>query len=186
MSFWKPGTVAPGSSLDRDAENEADEAVLIHAEKQYRHLSLQQQRERLPVFKLRKELLYLVETYQTTIVVGETGCGKTTQIPQYLRESGWATHGKQIACTQPRRIAATSVAQRVAEEMNCVLGSEVGYLIRFDDQTSDKTQIKYMTDGMLFRETMIDPLLSRYSVVMVDEAHERSLYTDILIGVLKK
>jgi ATP-dependent RNA helicase DDX35 len=87
---------------------------------------------------------------------------------------------------QPRRIAATSVAQRVAEEMNCTLGSEVGYLIRFDDQTSDKTKIKYMTDGMLFRETMIDPLLTNYSVVMIDEAHERSLYTDILIGVIKK
>ncbi|RCH88984.1 hypothetical protein CU098_002468, partial [Rhizopus stolonifer] len=145
-----------------------------------------QQRERLPVFKLRRELLYLVETYQTVIVVGQTGCGKTTQIPQYLMESGWATHGKQIACTQPRRIAATSVAQRVAEEMNCNLGAQVGYLIRFDDQTSDKTKIKYMTDGMLFRETMIDPMLSNYSVIMIDEAHERSLYTDVLIGVIKK
>jgi ATP-dependent RNA helicase DDX35 len=101
-------------------------------------------------------------------------------------ESGWTTNNKQIACTQPRRIAATSVALRVAEEMNCSLGSEVGYLIRFDDQTSDKTKIKYMTDGMLFRETMIDPLLTNYSVIMIDEAHERSLYTDILIGVIKK
>lgn len=70
--------------------------------------------------------------------------------------------------------------------MNCPLGSEVGYLIRFDDQTSDRTKIKYMTDGMLFRETMIDPLLTKYSVIMIDEAHERSLYTDILIGVIKK
>jgi ATP-dependent RNA helicase DDX35 len=70
--------------------------------------------------------------------------------------------------------------------MNCSVGGEVGYLIRFDDQTSDKTKIKYMTDGMLFRETMIDPLLTKYSVIMIDEAHERSLYTDILIGVIKK
>ncbi|KAI8064826.1 uncharacterized protein B0P05DRAFT_229952 [Gilbertella persicaria] len=100
MSFWKPGTLAPGSSLDRDTENETGEAVVAHADKQYRHLTLKQQRERLPVFKLRRELLYLVETYQTVIVVGQTGCGKTTQIPQYLMESGWATHGKQIACTQ--------------------------------------------------------------------------------------
>ncbi|KAI8068866.1 P-loop containing nucleoside triphosphate hydrolase protein [Thamnidium elegans] len=186
MAFWKPGTVAPGSALDRDTENETEEAVVAHAEKQYRHLTLQQQRERLPVFKLRRELLYVIEKYQTTIVVGQTGCGKTTQIPQYLMEAGWAANGKQIACTQPRRIAATSVAQRVSEEMNCPLGSEVGYLIRFDDQTSDRTKIKYMTDGMLFRETMIDPLLTKYSVIMIDEAHERSLYTDILIGVIKK
>ncbi|CAO3628301.1 unnamed protein product [Mucor hiemalis] len=186
MAFWKPGTLAPGSSLDRDTENETGEAVIAHAEKQYRHLTISQQREQLPVFKLRKELLYVIEKYQTTIVVGQTGCGKTTQIPQYLMESGWATNGQQIACTQPRRIAATSVAQRVAEEVNCTLGSEVGYLIRFDDQTSDRTKIKYMTDGMLFRETMIDPLLTKYSVIMIDEAHERSLYTDILIGVIKK
>jgi HrpA-like RNA helicase len=78
------------------------------------------------------------------------------------------------------------VAQRVAEEKNCTLGSQVGYLIRFDDQSSNDTQIKYMTDGMLFRETLIDPLLTKYSLIMIDEAHERSLYTDILIGVIKK
>jgi HrpA-like RNA helicase len=78
------------------------------------------------------------------------------------------------------------VAQRVAEEKNCTLGSQVGYLIRFDDQSSNQTQIKYMTDGMLFRETLIDPLLTKYSLIMIDEAHERSLYTDILIGVIKK
>ncbi|OBZ83250.1 putative ATP-dependent RNA helicase DHX35 [Choanephora cucurbitarum] len=186
MSFWKPGTLVPGSSLDRDTENESSKAIVAHAEKQHRHLTLKQQRDRLPVFKLRRELLYLLETFQTVVIVGQTGCGKTTQIPQYLYESGWSGNGKQIACTQPRRIAATSVAQRVAEEMNCELGAEVGYLIRFDDKTSEKTKIKYMTDGMLFRETMIDPLLSNYSVVMIDEAHERSLYTDVLIGVLKK
>ncbi|ORZ23561.1 putative ATP-dependent RNA helicase DHX35-like protein [Absidia repens] len=186
MAFWKPGTIAPGSAVDRDTENETDTAVVAHAEQQYRHLTLKQQRERLPVFKLRRELLYSVETYQTTIVIGQTGSGKTTQIPQYLEEAGWAGKGKQIACTQPRRIAATSVSQRVADEKNVKLGAEVGYLIRFDDQTSSKTRIKYMTDGMLFRETMIDPLLTNYDVIMIDEAHERSLYTDILLGVLKK
>ncbi|OAD09109.1 hypothetical protein MUCCIDRAFT_188277 [Mucor lusitanicus CBS 277.49] len=103
MSFWKPGTVAPGSTLDRDTENETGEAVVAHAEKQYRHLTLTQQRERLPVFKLRRELLYLLGKYQTVIVVGQTGSGKTTQIPQYLMESGWASKGKQIACTQKKR-----------------------------------------------------------------------------------
>ncbi|KAI8079931.1 P-loop containing nucleoside triphosphate hydrolase protein [Halteromyces radiatus] len=186
MAFWKPGTIAPGSSVDRDTENETDTTVIAHAEQQYRHLTLKQQRERLPVFKLRRELLYSIETYQTTIVIGQTGCGKTTQIPQYLEEAGWTRNRKQIACTQPRRIAATTVAQRVADEKSVKLGDEVGYLIRFDDQTSSKTRIKYMTDGMLFRETMIDPLLTNYDVVMIDEAHERSLYTDILLGVLKK
>ncbi|KAI9308744.1 Asp-Glu-Ala-His box polypeptide 35, isoform CRA_a [Cunninghamella echinulata] len=186
MAFWKPGAIAPGSNVDRDTENESDKVVIAHSEHLYRHLTLKQQRERLPIFKLRRELLYAVETYQTTIVIGQTGCGKTTQIPQYLDEAGWTNNGKQIACTQPRRIAATTVAQRVADEKNCKLGAEVGYLIRFDDQTSSKTRIKYMTDGMLFRETMIDPLLTNYDVIMIDEAHERSLYTDILLGVIKK
>ncbi|KAG0171394.1 hypothetical protein DFQ30_001077 [Apophysomyces sp. BC1015] len=162
MSFWKPGTVAPGSAVDRETENESDATVIAHAAQHLHHLTLQQQRERLPVFSLRRELLYLIETFQTVIVVGQTGCGKTTQIPQYLDEAGWTANGKQIACTQ------------------------VGYLIRFDDQTSARTRIKYMTDGMLFRETMIDPLLTKYSVIMIDEAHERSLYTDILLGVIKK
>jgi ATP-dependent RNA helicase DDX35 len=113
--------------------------------------------------------------------------GKTTQIPQYLHEAGWTQGGRVIACTQPRRVAATSIAARVAEEMGVQLGQEVGYAVRFEDVSSSRlTRIKYMTDGMLFRETMTDPLLKRYSVIMIDEAHERSLYTDILLGVLKK
>ena len=115
------------------------------------------------------------------------GSGKTTQLPQYLMEAGWAADGRVIACTQPRRVAATSVAARVAEEVGSVLGDEVGYTIRFEDLSSPtRTRIKYLTDGMLFRETMVDPLLSRYSVIMIDEAHERSCYSDLLLGVLKK
>ncbi|KZT51976.1 P-loop containing nucleoside triphosphate hydrolase protein, partial [Calocera cornea HHB12733] len=109
------------------------------------------------------------------------------QLPQYLLEAGWAREGRVIACTQPRRISATSVAQRVAEEVGSVLGDEVGYTIRFEDLSDpDRTRIKYLTDGMLFRECMRDPLLSKYSVIMIDEAHERSAYTDLLLGVLKK
>ena len=121
-----------------------------------------------------------------TIVVGQTGSGKTTQLPQYLEQAGWCEEGKVVAVTQPRRVAATTVAARVAEEMSCKLGEEVGYSIRFEDVTSAKTRIKFLTDGLLLREALADPLLSRYSVIMIDEAHERSLSTDILLGVLKK
>jgi len=120
-------------------------------------------------------------------MVGQTGCGKTTQLPQYLLEAGWAADGRVIACTQPRRVAATSVAARVSNEVGTKLGDEVGYTIRFEDVSDkDRTRILYMTDGMLFRETLVDPLLSRYSVIMIDEVHERSVYTDLLLGILKK
>ncbi len=116
----------------------------------------------------------------------ETGCGKSTQLPQYLHESGWTKQGHNVVCTQPRRIAAITVASRVAEEFGCKLGEEVGYGIRFDFKVSDKTVIKFYTDGVLLRETMTDPLLSKYSVIIVDEAHQRTLHSDILMGLLKK
>jgi ATP-dependent RNA helicase DDX35 len=132
------------------------------------------------------ELLYLLENYPTVIIVGSTGCGKSTQIPQYLYECGWTSSKFQVCCTQPRRVAATSVAERVATEMGCRVGDEVGYSIRFEDSSSERTRIKFLTDGMLIREMMVDPLLSKYSVVMVDEAHERSINTDLLLGLLKK
>ncbi|KAB2573684.1 putative ATP-dependent RNA helicase DHX35 [Lasiodiplodia theobromae] len=140
----------------------------------------------LPIARHREALLYLVETFPVTIVVGHTGSGKTTQIPQFLDQAGWCAEGKLMAVTQPRRVAATSVAARVAEEMGCNLGQDVGYSIRFEDVTSAATRIKFLTDGMLLREALVDPLLSRYSVIMVDEAHERSLSSDLLLGLLKK
>ena len=148
--------------------------------------SLYQVPSLLPIARHRQNLLYLIETFPVTIVVGQTGSGKTTQIPQYLEQAGWCEEGKVVAVTQPRRVAATTVATRVAEEMGCKLGEEVGYSIRFEDVTSAKTRIKFLTDGLLLREALADPLLSKYSVIMVDEAHERSLSTDILLGVLKK
>jgi ATP-dependent RNA helicase DDX35 len=140
----------------------------------------------LPIAQLKDQLLYTIETHPITIVVGETGSGKTTQIPRYLLDSGWCSDGKQIAVTQPRRIAATSVAARVAEELGTPLGQNVGYSIRFEDVTSAATQVKFVTDGLLLREMLVDPLLKRYSVIMVDEAHERSLSSDILLSLLKK
>ncbi|KAH8907165.1 P-loop containing nucleoside triphosphate hydrolase protein [Coniochaeta sp. PMI_546] len=140
----------------------------------------------LPIAKHRESLLYLFETYPVTIVVGQTGSGKSTQIPQFLEQAGWCADGKSIAVTQPRRVAATTVAARVAEEVGCELGKEVGYSIRFEDVTSATTRIKFLTDGLLIREALVDPLLTRYSVIMVDEAHERSISSDILLGLLKK
>ncbi|KAF8582410.1 P-loop containing nucleoside triphosphate hydrolase protein [Ramaria rubella] len=123
-------------------------------------------------------------------MVGETGSGKTTQylIPQFAAYSDLPhTKGKMIACTQPRRVAAMSVAKRVADEMDVALGKQVGYSIRFEDMTEHGTTfLKYMTDGMLLREAMNDSLLERYSTIILDEAHERTLATDILMGLLKK
>lgn len=148
-------------------------------------MSMKQQRESLPVFKFRKQLLDAVRENQLLIVVGDTGSGKTTQLTQYLAEGGYGNNGI-IGCTQPRRVAAMSVAKRVAEEVGCKLGAEVGYTIRFEDCTSPETKIKYMTDGMLQREVLLDPDLKKYSVIMLDEAHERTIATDVLFGLLKK
>ncbi|AET37866.1 DEAH-box RNA-dependent ATPase PRP2 Ecym_2113 [Eremothecium cymbalariae DBVPG len=149
--------------------------------------SMKAARKSLPVYSFREELLKAINEHQVLIVVGETGSGKTTQLPQYLVEDGYTKGGRMIvACTQPRRVAATSVATRVADEMNVVLGREVGYQIRFDDKTTKNvTVLKYMTDGMLLREFLTDPELTNYSCIMIDEAHERTLATDILLGLLK-
>ena len=148
-------------------------------------MSIKEQRESLPVFRFRNQLLDAVRENQLLIVVGDTGSGKTTQLTQYLAEGGFANTG-MIGCTQPRRVAAMSVAKRVAEEVGCKLGEEVGYTIRFEDCTSPATKIKYMTDGMLQREVLLDPDIKRYSVIMLDEAHERTIATDVLFGLLKK
>ena len=147
--------------------------------------TLKEQREYLPAFAVREDLLRVVRENQVTIIIGETGSGKTTQLTQFLYEDGYGRNGR-IACTQPRRVAAMSVAKRVSEEMGVEVGSTVGYAIRFEDFTSDETVIKYMTEGILLRESLNEPDLDRYSCIIMDEAHERALNTDILLGLFKK
>lgn len=160
--------------------------------------SIRQQREYLPVFTVREELLNVIRENGVVIVVGETGSGKTTQLTQYLMEEGYTEYGI-VGCTQPRRVAAVSVAKRVSEEVAASvaelgrrplderdeLGGTVGYAIRFEDCTSERTVVKYMTDGVLLRESLRDPDLNKYSAIIMDEAHERSLNTDVLFGVLR-
>jgi pre-mRNA-splicing factor ATP-dependent RNA helicase DHX16 len=147
--------------------------------------TIQEVRKSLPVYQYRDAFLDAIKDHQVLILVGETGSGKTTQIPQYLHEAGFTEGGTKIACTQPRRVAAMSVAARVADEMGVKVGREVGYSIRFEDNTSDKTILKYMTDGMLLREMVTSPTLEEYSAVMIDEAHERTVHTDILLALIK-
>jgi ATP-dependent RNA helicase DHX8/PRP22 len=144
---------------------------------------IERQRQSLPVYAVRNEIVQAIKSSPVLIIVGETGSGKTTQIAQFLLEG--LGGGGIIACTQPRRVAALTVAQRVAQERQCILGEEVGYTVRFDDCTSKQTRLKYMTDGMLLREALLDPLLRRYSTILLDEAHERTIATDILLGLLK-
>ncbi|ODN75120.1 hypothetical protein, variant [Cryptococcus amylolentus CBS 6039] len=146
-----------------------------------------EQRKGLPVYQKMQEFLSIFNENQIVVMEGQTGSGKTTQIPQFVCYSDLPMlRGKMVACTQPRRVAAMSVAKRVADEMDVQLGKQVGYSIRFEDMTEQGTTfLKYMTDGMLLREAMNDPLLERYSTVILDEAHERTLATDILMGLLK-
>jgi pre-mRNA-splicing factor ATP-dependent RNA helicase DHX38/PRP16 len=147
--------------------------------------SMKQQREFLPVYACREDLMHVIRENNIVVVVGETGSGKTTQMTQFMHEEGYTTFG-MIGCTQPRRVAAMSVAKRVSEEMGVPLGSTVGYAIRFEDCTGPDTVIKYMTDGVLLRETLRESDLDTYSCIIMDEAHERSLHTDVLFGILKK
>jgi pre-mRNA-splicing factor ATP-dependent RNA helicase DHX38/PRP16 len=147
--------------------------------------SLRQQREYLPAFAVREDLLRVIRDNQVIIVVGQTGSGKTTQLTQFLYEDGYGRNGL-IGCTQPRRVAAMSVAKRVSEEMEVRLGGLVGYAIRFEDCTSKETKIKYMTDGVLLRESLVESDLDKYSCIIMDEAHERALNTDVLMGLIKK
>eukprot|EP00900_Chrysochromulina_parva_P014903 jgi/Chrpa1/23413/Chrysochromulina_OHIO_Genome00024695-RA len=151
-----------------------------------RYFQILEARKKLPVWEQRAEFFEMVKKNQTLVFVGETGSGKTTQIPAFMLETGLVRNKRMVACTQPRRVAAMSVSKRVTEELDVEMGEEVGYTIRFEDVTGPKTVLKYMTDGMLLREAMHDPMLERYAAVILDEAHERTLATDILFGLIKE
>ncbi|BFZ20424.1 hypothetical protein BsWGS_23462 [Bradybaena similaris] len=167
-----PGTVKDKKESSRDI-------------KEAKKMSIEETKKSLPIYPFKKDLIQAVREHQILIIEGETGSGKTTQVPQYLHEAGFTLNNKKVGCTQPRRVAAMSVAARVAQEMGWKLGNEVGYSIRFEDCTSERTILKYMTDGMLLREFLSEPDLASYSVLIVDEAHERTLHTDILFGLVK-
>ncbi len=139
----------------------------------------------LPISARADEIIGLLLKHQVIVLAGETGSGKTTQIPKMVLAAGGGTRGK-IACTQPRRVAAASVSRRVAEELNVDWGKEVGCKIRFADQTSSQTVVKFMTDGMLLAELQGDPELREYDAIIVDEAHERSLNIDFILGHLRR
>ncbi|MBV1908963.1 MAG: ATP-dependent RNA helicase HrpA [Kangiellaceae bacterium] len=139
----------------------------------------------LPIAQKSTHIIELLKTNQVIIVAGETGCGKTTQLPKICLQAGLGLRGK-IAHTQPRRVAATSVASRIADELGTPLGGLVGYNVRFAEKNSDSTRVKLMTDGILLAELQSDPFLSQYEVVIIDEAHERSLNIDFLLGFLKQ
>ncbi|KAG8200740.1 hypothetical protein JTE90_022345 [Oedothorax gibbosus] len=182
--FLKPGDCSSEIFEERKDSYETEQPAVYNADSL---LSYEKQRQKLPIYKYKNHILFLLENYQTVIVMGETGSGKSTQVPQYLLEAGWFENGGMIGITQPRRVAATMLASRVAEEKDTLLGQLVGYSIRFEDCFSPKeTKIKYMTEGMLINEMMADPLLRSYSAIMLDEIHERSLNGDIIMGLLKK
>ncbi|CAD7930180.1 unnamed protein product, partial [Amoebophrya sp. A25] len=176
-------TTAEGDNARFDRSRD-ERVALARAEQQRKRDKLMAGRMQLPVYQWKEQLMDAIKEHPVIVLQGETGSGKTTQVPQYLVEVGYGEFGK-IGCTQPRRVAAMSVAARVAEELGVKLGHEVGYSIRFEDCTSDKTLVKYMTDGMLLRDFLNEPDLGSYSVLIIDEAHERTLNTDILFGLAK-
>ncbi|CAH9079034.1 unnamed protein product [Cuscuta europaea] len=154
-----------------------------------RYFEILEKRKTLPVWHQKDEFLQTLKENQTLILVGEPGSGKTTQIPQFVLDTIETPDKRRkymVACTQPPRVAAMSVSRRVAEEMDVTIGEEVGDSIPFEDFSSARTVLKYLTDGMLLREAMTDPLLERYKVIILDEAHERTLATDVLFGLLRE
>ncbi|CAL9174287.1 unnamed protein product [Musa hybrid cultivar] len=150
-----------------------------------RYHKLLERRKKLPVWGQRSKFLDALAKRRVVVVAAPPGSGKSTQIPQFVIEAGYASEGKQIACTQPRRLVATALSRRVAQEMDVKLGEEVGYSVLFEDCTGPKTILKYLTDGLLLREAMSDQFLESYMVIILDEVHLRTLATDILLAYFK-
>ncbi|CAD1472068.1 unnamed protein product [Heterotrigona itama] len=176
LASKRPTTVVFNESSSKIQKYEDNQQNIQAENADKGNVNLQQQRK----------LLEEIRRNSTLIIIGETGSGKTTQIPQLLLSSGIAGTSGCIGITQPRRVAAVSVARRVALEQGVETGKLVGYCVRFEDVTSSQTRIKYLTDGMMVREAMTDEILSDYSVVILDEAHERSVQTDVLLGVARR
>ncbi|XP_044514671.1 probable ATP-dependent RNA helicase DHX37 [Gracilinanus agilis] len=175
---------APALALPSPASQEpsAKPAVFIPVD---RSPEVQEARLRLPILSEEQVIMEAVSENPTVIVCGETGSGKTTQVPQFLYEAGYSSSSGLIGITEPRRVAAVAMSQRVAKEMN-LSQRVVSYQIRYEGNVTEDTKVKFMTDGVLLREIQKDFLLSKYKVVIIDEAHERSVYTDILIGLLSR
>ncbi|XP_011079618.1 ATP-dependent RNA helicase DEAH13 [Sesamum indicum] len=190
-------TIAGGLKYNRNHENNRDNLssarnntapTVVHVS---RPEDVEKQRMGLPIVMMEQEIMEAINENISVIICGETGCGKTTQVPQFLYEAGFGsnhltTRGGIIGVTQPRRVAVLATAKRVAYELGHQLGKEVGFQVRHDRRVGENCSIKFMTDGILLREVQSDFLLKRYSVIILDEAHERSLNTDILIGMLSR
>ncbi|KAJ6656586.1 hypothetical protein lerEdw1_003473 [Lerista edwardsae] len=167
---------------DRAPKPTSEPAVFIPVD---RLPEIQEARLKLPILAEEQVIMEAVSENSVVIICGETGSGKTTQVPQFLYEAGYASGGAMIGITEPRRVAAVSMSQRVAKEMN-LSPRVVSYQIRYEGNVTDDTKIKFMTDGVLLKEIQKDFLLMKYRVIILDEAHERSVYTDILIGLLSR
>ena len=176
----------PTSESEESDSHSAQTAPKITAHEAKRRAMLEF-RHNLPIYGYRQTIMDILAKDKLLVLIGDTGSGKSTQIPQFMLEDGYATRGsRRIVCTQPRRVAAMSLASRVAAEVGVALGGTVGYKVRFDERVSLHTELVYMTDGMLLREYAGDPMLSSISAVIIDEAHERGVHTDVLLGLLRE
>ncbi|NWX85567.1 DHX37 helicase, partial [Nothoprocta pentlandii] len=179
-----PQQAVPSATVCQAASNKppCKPAVFVPVD---RAPEIQEARLKLPILAEEQSIMEAINENPIVVICGETGSGKTTQVPQFLYEAGYTSSSGAIGITEPRRVAAVSMSQRVAKEMN-LSHRVVSYQIRYEGNVSDETQIKFMTDGVLLKEIQKDFLLSKYRVVIIDEAHERSMYTDILIGLLSR
>jgi ATP-dependent helicase HrpA len=185
LGLWSKWNAKPGDPALREAFASKLQASVAERERRAANLPRAAVDETLPIAAHAGELVELIRRHQAVIVAGETGSGKTTQLPKLCLLAGRGAAG-MVGCTQPRRIAARSVARRVAEELQVPLGGAVGYQVRFNDNVGEQTAIKFMTDGILLAEIQADRWLSKYDTIIVDEAHERSLNIDFLLGYLRQ